>query len=579
MSDLKVKVESPFGKDVLFDDKEEKCFPDVLFTIPGIEQPLNLHRSKLAFASSALDGLLHCKECCYGKYDPNTHKTEWFFSTSSTDEKYRAVLLKWLRFCYGEDQIFTVEECPAAMIVFSQLQFKECQKIGERIEEFMITTAKNEPEAGVTMFFDCLKYQDSSITDLIKKLSNSLFNRRNLEHRFDLVVSGCLLKLPQDFLSEAEYGEQPGDFSEFSIRRLYVKYNEATLSMEDKKNIMSHYRRPLKLIELKQLEELGLLNETELFELCKSSLNHTESVVLNKTERIGELEQTLTVSMEENKDLKKRIQTLEERLNRKTLSGREGMELKNALEKVKAVLPEVEGETKFKWEKGFNGFEFEAYCELLRTNSLPVRKLTMYGDRRTSYLGNVKIHSLTTALRENTNITKLDLGINEIGEVGAEAIGYALKRNKTLTSLDLSTNSIGHGVSFICEALEVNSTLKKLVLVSNKIKEDGAKSIGKLLTRNSTVVKLALSYNNIGSAGAKWIAEGLKHNTVVKELYLSSNKMDTSGIQTICEALEVNTTLTMLLLDGNDIRLDGVRALCDTLSRNTTLEKLDVSSL
>ncbi|MDX1916540.1 MAG: hypothetical protein SFT68_00950 [Rickettsiaceae bacterium] len=57
-------------------------------------------------------------------------------------------------------------------------------------------------------------------------------------------------------------------------------------------------------------------------------------------------------------------------------------------------------------------------------------------------------------LKNNTNITFIDLSNNKIGALGARVIATAIKQNHTLTSIDLSNNKIGvSGAVFIADIL------------------------------------------------------------------------------------------------------------------------------
>ena len=89
------------------DDKEidkfnDEAFSDVEFMIPGMDKSLCLHSRILAQASNMLNETLRGKERLYGRYDKNSHCIEWTCDRTKHDLVYRSILLKWLRFCYGE---------------------------------------------------------------------------------------------------------------------------------------------------------------------------------------------------------------------------------------------------------------------------------------------------------------------------------------------------------------------------------------------------------------------------------------------------------------------------------------------
>lgn len=67
---------------------------------------------------------------------------------------------------------------------------------------------------------------------------------------------------------------------------------------------------------------------------------------------------------------------------------------------------------------------------------------------------------MAEAIKINATLTKLDLGLNNIGKVGATAITDALKINTTLTRLDLSFNNIGpDGIAAILRQIPLESAL------------------------------------------------------------------------------------------------------------------------
>uniref|UniRef100_A0A6C0EXI9 Uncharacterized protein n=1 Tax=viral metagenome TaxID=1070528 RepID=A0A6C0EXI9_9ZZZZ len=67
-----------------------------------------------------------------------------------------------------------------------------------------------------------------------------------------------------------------------------------------------------------------------------------------------------------------------------------------------------------------------------------------------------------------TNLIKLDIRFNNIGNMGLKAIADALKTNTYLESLDLR-NNIFNDIEPLCEALEVNTKLTNIELTSQPV--------------------------------------------------------------------------------------------------------------
>merc|ERR1711998_589216 len=116
---------------------------------------------------------------------------------------------------------------------------------------------------------------------------------------------------------------------------------------------------------------------------------------------------------------------------------------------------------------------------------------------------------LSQALEGNRTLVHLDVGNNDIGSDGCIAIVASLKRLSvpfacSLTSLDLSNNinlprlddldgvesAPSSWVSSLCEALEVNRSLKRLHLHSNCVNDAGAVALAGALRRNSVLVQI-----------------------------------------------------------------------------------------
>ena len=68
-------------------------------------------------------------------------------------------------------------------------------------------------------------------------------------------------------------------------------------------------------------------------------------------------------------------------------------------------------------------------------------------------------------MKENTSLTEIFFGGNNIGDEGGKAIGEALKVNTSLTKIYLDGNNIGdEGAKAIGEALKVNTSLTEIYL-------------------------------------------------------------------------------------------------------------------
>jgi len=166
---------------------------------------------------------------------------------------------------------------------------------------------------------------------------------------------------------------------------------------------------------------------------------------------------------------------------------------------------------------------------------------------------------------------------------GIYAIAAALEGSSVLKSLNLADNRLcgvwyeygqqkgtydASGIKALSDALASGkAVLKKLVLTTNSIKDEGAIALGESLKTNSTLETLELINCDIGAEGAKAIGAGLAVGiAVLTDLDLSRNKIGSTGAKAIAEALQSGmAVLTDLNLAGNSIGPEGAAAIAQAL--------------
>ncbi|WP_075883385.1 DUF294 nucleotidyltransferase-like domain-containing protein [Candidatus Protochlamydia sp. W-9] len=175
-------------------------------------------------------------------------------------------------------------------------------------------------------------------------------------------------------------------------------------------------------------------------------------------------------------------------------------------------------------------------------------------------------------------LNTLSLYREKINDEGAEVIAKVLTFNTALSELDLGLNKISDkGAKAIFKALASNTVLKKLTLSYNQISDEGAEAIAQALASNNTLEILSLEYNQISDEGAEAIAQALASNTALKILCLNSNKISDKGAKAIFKAFASNNTLETLSLNNNQISDEGAKALANILAFNTILKIIDLS--
>jgi len=151
--------------------------------IPGSDEPLHLHRACLGTRSKTIESMLKGETNSYATFNSSTQCVTWVHDNPTMNETYHTVLVKWLRFCYGEDQTFRADECPIALNLLSQLQLINKEKnetdIRTMMENHMVATAREDAEAGAEMLSVCLRElrrndRESLVMDAERELNEML---------------------------------------------------------------------------------------------------------------------------------------------------------------------------------------------------------------------------------------------------------------------------------------------------------------------------------------------------------------------------------------------------------------------
>ena len=222
MDALFLAIRSPFNKNIsTFND--EDSYPDITLVIPGLDATFKLHRMYLRMSSTTIDDSFKGKSCSSVSFDSAAQRLTW---KSQGQEAYKKVLVKWLRFCYGEDQTFSIGECPAALAVFIQLQLKTKEDIKSVIEKHMIDAAKKNAGVGTDLLCECtFDYKEchsdgQSRVDLA--LAKVVVTRENIANHPD-IVDKYLMRLPPESLDNSIFGDV---VTELGIRSKCVKHHK-----------------------------------------------------------------------------------------------------------------------------------------------------------------------------------------------------------------------------------------------------------------------------------------------------------------------------------------------------------------
>jgi len=166
--------------------------------------------------------------------------------------------------------------------------------------------------------------------------------------------------------------------------------------------------------------------------------------------------------------------------------------------------------------------------------------------------------ALLRAMRNNTNVTSLDLSNNALTDVVGVAIGNMLTVNKKLQVLDLGFNRLTNAsLEPIGDALRTNTVLTSLMLNSNPVFQLPKEPPGGSGNSSTSMVNLK------GGSPTKvpaHLAAAFAH------------------VEPFTSALVANSSLTSLNLFNTGIAHEVGRALAHALSKNTSLISVEVTS-
>lgn len=141
--------------------------------------------------------------------------------------------------------------------------------------------------------------------------------------------------------------------------------------------------------------------------------------------------------------------------------------------------------------------------------------------------------------------------------------------------MNLEGNKLGdYALMSLLEALESNTTLKKLNISKNFISDIGAEKIGRMLDYNNTLEELYVRWNLIKGAGGIAILNGLNHCQSLKVLDLSWNSlgMHQSGFaKAFAEYIRSNQSLVHLDMSNNYLGKEDTKIIAEALAQNHTL--------
>ena len=261
------------------------------------------------------------------------------------------------------------------------------------------------------------------------------------------------------------------------------------------------------------------------------------------------------------------------------------------------------------FELGYNGLTHEG-TELL-VNFIKNNDKLITFNIGGNYFCDEGIQEICESMSQNSSKNKLsyvDFQNNNISKIGCEYIyhmliespfinGICLKKNflnnegvckifsalsnehSKIIYLDLSDTKMDEkALSYICEKINKNYILEKLILSNNSFKRAGI-NIKSLLLKETNLKHLALSYCDI-NAQFNFIFQGLSKNKNLKTIDLSGNNvpMKNSLLKELSYVFGGNKHLENLIMDDCNIDDIGMSFINKGLENNHTLKKLSLNS-
>lgn len=186
----------------------------------------------------------------------------------------------------------------------------------------------------------------------------------------------------------------------------------------------------------------------------------------------------------------------------------------------------------------------------IKNNKFTEEELTLVDEE----LNDEDIFLLVDALKHNTHVKRLDLGVNNISDNGAKSLATLM----TLESLNISSNNIGpEGINALAR-----SNLKKLDISANPIGD----AVG-VLSSSQKLEELVASQCEITDIGA----QQLFLSTSIKRLDLSTNELHGSCLK------DIGQNRVLEDLDLMQTRLSEES--CNYFYSNTALRRLNLTNV
>jgi Ran GTPase-activating protein (RanGAP) involved in mRNA processing and transport len=181
------------------------------------------------------------------------------------------------------------------------------------------------------------------------------------------------------------------------------------------------------------------------------------------------------------------------------------------------------------------------------------------------------VECVANAFAQNIALEDLDLSnCRHVEENQWDKLFDGLAANSNLLRLKLSNAKLtsSNAIKLAATLEKKNHSLQVLELRQNGFKDDGGKSLVKMLEFNRGLIHLDLSYNKLTAASFESFPKSMAKNQMLSILTVERNDLDSLGAAYIAQGLAVNSTLCTLKMAHCIIHDSGLKAIVESLSLN-----------
>lgn len=193
-------------------------------------------------------------------------------------------------------------------------------------------------------------------------------------------------------------------------------------------------------------------------------------------------------------------------------------------------------------------------------------------------IGDEGVSSVAEDIKNHANLQKFYVYNTELTSKGVEILTKSLLTLPKFMKLVIIENKIGDEGGQVIGSFLPNSKVSELILRDCDIKDQGFKALGEALKKSPQLVKVDLSENLMSLQAGQNLAEGLQGNTHLTHLEISFNGLDHKALKPIATALLTNKALKRLDLSENKIGDEGAKEIAAVLEKDTAIEKIDISN-